>query len=268
MTGTRELIPSASIPHLLQQRDAIASRVAQATALLIEADKIGLAVGFDRSVVYAMERLASERGRWVLDSDEAAANVMRHVDALAWAFLMDQTGLRSFLDKRGREEWGCAIHEAKTPELTAANIEATFGGIYEQRNELFERGVIEVFRRLSWNYKTNTPAAFGKRLVMTRFTYLGGYLQWQTASELDDLWRVLARTDGQPEPDHRNGTSAAFDRAKAEGKAELETPYFTLRWFKNGNAHLAFTRPELVDGLNAILARHFPGALPEGRPSR
>jgi hypothetical protein len=45
----------------------------------------------------------------------------------------------------------------------------------------------------------------------------------------------------------------------------LETPYFSLRWFGNGNGHVTFTRPDLVERLNGILARHQPNALPAAR---
>jgi hypothetical protein len=38
-----------------------------------------------------------------------------------------------------------------------------------------------------------------------------------------------------------------------------------LRLFRNGNGHLCFKRPELIDAMNAIIARHFPNALPAPR---
>ena len=37
---------------------------------------------------------------------------------------------------------------------------------------------------------------------------------------------------------------------------------FVIKYFQKGTAHITFKRPELVDGLNDIIARHYPGALP------
>ena len=38
-----------------------------------------------------------------------------------------------------------------------------------------------------------------------------------------------------------------------------------VKGFKNGNGHLTFARPDLVDQMNQIIGRHFPGALPPAR---
>jgi len=38
--------------------------------------------------------------------------------------------------------------------------------------------------------------------------------------------------------------------------------YFTIRAYKKGSAHITFTRPDLVEKVNDIIARHYPGALP------
>ncbi|EFH2976473.1 DUF4942 domain-containing protein, partial [Escherichia coli] len=41
-----------------------------------------------------------------------------------------------------------------------------------------------------------------------------------------------------------------------------EGEYFTIRAFLKGTVHIMFRRPDLVDRLNDIIARHFPEALP------
>lgn len=37
---------------------------------------------------------------------------------------------------------------------------------------------------------------------------------------------------------------------------------FAIKYFQKGTAHIVFKRPELVDKLNDIIARHYLGALP------
>ncbi|EKP3868660.1 DUF4942 domain-containing protein, partial [Shigella sonnei] len=42
----------------------------------------------------------------------------------------------------------------------------------------------------------------------------------------------------------------------------LEGEYFTVRGYQKGTVHIVFKRPDLVEKLNDIIARHYPGALP------
>ncbi|EHE7040988.1 DUF4942 domain-containing protein, partial [Salmonella enterica subsp. enterica serovar Newport] len=40
-----------------------------------------------------------------------------------------------------------------------------------------------------------------------------------------------------------------------------EDGMFKIKYFQKGTAHITFKRPELVDRLNDIIARHYPGVL-------
>ncbi len=42
----------------------------------------------------------------------------------------------------------------------------------------------------------------------------------------------------------------------------LEGEYFTVRGYQKGTVHIVFKRSDLVEKLNDIIARHYPGALP------
>jgi hypothetical protein len=41
--------------------------------------------------------------------------------------------------------------------------------------EVFERGIINVFKGLSWDYKTNSPCSFGKKIIIN---HLVTHNQW------------------------------------------------------------------------------------------
>ncbi|MGT5895885.1 DUF4942 domain-containing protein, partial [Escherichia coli] len=41
-----------------------------------------------------------------------------------------------------------------------------------------------------------------------------------------------------------------------------EDEMFNIRYFKKGSAHITFRKPELVDRLNDIIARHYSEMLP------
>ena len=125
---------------------------------------------------------------------------------------------------------------------------------------MFERGVLQCFQRLSWDYKSNQPFRFGKRIIV-KYLLSSGSTNFRVTNELDDLIRVFCILDGKPEPDHRNGAYSFISDAQRMRHTEAENDYFHLRWFKNGNGHLTFKRPDLVEKMNQIFAKHYPNAL-------
>ncbi|PZY94440.1 DUF4942 domain-containing protein, partial [Escherichia coli] len=46
-----------------------------------------------------------------------------------------------------------------------------------------------------------------------------------------------------------------------QGKESYEDEMFSIRYFKKGSAHITFRKPELVDRLNDIIAKHYPDML-------
>lgn len=50
--------------------------------------------------------------------------------------------------------------------------------------------------------------------------------------------------------------------ARARQLGLRETDYLLIRCFKNNNGHITFKRPDLVEKMNKIIAKHYPGALP------
>lgn len=263
-----DLIPSVSIAALLARRDALQAALQRVWDAVDEGQRLAATAGFGS--LDDVIRKANFRGYSdSLRDQRLREHASRRIDAEAWAYLLDQTGLRSFFDSKAKEEWRDAIEKLTTPPLTAENIEATFAGLYEQRHEIMERGILATFRRLSWSYKTNSPVAFGKRIIVTGVTHDNGrYTHHFGCDSLDDLVRALAYVDGKPEPDHRTAIRCQIDRVLRDEQPRLELDYFELRLFKNGNAHVIFNTPALVEKLNGILRKHYPNALPPTRDGR
>lgn len=278
-----DLVPSVSIANMVNQRAAVMERITAAAALLREAGQIAGAahLGMPRIVVstglgrgYNSERSLTEAHLMpdkagqtyrvdAAQKDSTDEYIRLGVDSAAWQYLMHESGMRSLMDAKARQKWDEAIHRGEVPELTEANIRATFGALHNSRGEIFERGVIACFRALSWEYKTNLPQKFGKRIVMA---YLTGSGSHQKADQLDDLLRVFHLLDGKPEPDHRQGVYSLMMAAKLNGwpsrAGEVENDYLRIKTFKNHNGHITFKRLDLVDKMNLIIAKHYPGALP------
>jgi hypothetical protein len=260
------ILPSLSLDALLAQRDACSARLTAIHDATAEIERITQAL--DATVPdhtgahYRLAKILSG-GRYEgpsLTDDRWLPHATASLDAALWDLLLHRSGLRSFMDAKAREEWDQAIEKLKTPPLTEANITATFAQLHASRSDLFERGVVALFRALSWDFKTNLPHRFGPRIIVRHVLDTWGHVDWRTSNTLDDLLRAFHILDNQPEPDHRLGVANRL-RGRVAGE-DLIDPYFRVRTFKNGNGHLHFLRQDLVDRLNHILAKHHPNALP------
>lgn len=261
-----ELIPSVSIKALAVQRDEIVKLIGQARELLLEAGRISEAAGIGTiQTLLDAERHMYGRSvfREMLHRKDGLEVAIKEVDLRAWDLLIQESGVKTFLDAQARADWDKALLEHTFPELTPENIKATFAQLYQERGEMFERGVVRVFRQLSWDYKSNLPVKLGKRIILEPFIrFFGGVPDPDATNRIDDLVRVFAVLDGKPEPDHRSGTYALVVESVRAEKTTLETEYLSLRWFKKGSVHVHFLRPDLVEKANRIIAKHHPGALP------
>ena len=119
---------------------------------------------------------------------------------------MSESGLRTFMDAQARKEWGEKVYSHDVPPLTFENITATFTNLHGARGDMFERGVLGLFRSLSWNYKTNEPFKFGKRVIMESLFYVYGtsnsrWLSTNSNRTNEDGGRRLLRHEVVPERD-------------------------------------------------------------------
>lgn len=290
--NTTELVPSVSIANMVNQRAAVVDRLRQAYGLIQEAAEIAEAahVGMPRltvscqygrhadgmQVAAARIKTDSTGKPWTLEASPQAdlERITRlGVDQSAWQYLMHQSGLRTFMDADARKKWDAAVADGDVPEFNEANVRSTFTMLYDSRADMFERGVIACFKGLAWCYKTNLPQKFGKRIVLRFARYavtagrwgsagMLGSVNYDATNRLDDLTRVFHVLDGKPEPDVRQGWYGRLGQANKVTDPDPEDDYMRIRCCRNGSGHVTFKRPELVDKLNRILAKHYPGALP------
>lgn len=269
------LVPSLHMNKVLNDRERILAKFQEGLAMLLEADQLAQVCGFDshwKEMAESVSRSSYSRSREPYPGPDPTPKIIEEirasVDAQGWDYLLKQSGLRTFMDAKFRRDWDEAAHKHQTPPLTEEYVQGTFIKIYEERGSMVERGVIQLFRGLSWDYKSNLPVRFGKRVVMKSVfdTYHRGSGAWYWSpstygtNQIDDLVRQMHFFDGKPEPDHRSAAGRWLHEEDMTG-APWES-YMEIRRFKNGNAHVIFKREDLIDKLNEILGRHYPGALP------
>lgn len=115
--------------------------------------------------------------------------------------------LSTLLNLADRGEWCSSLEKNDIPAFSEANILSTFEQLHQSKGEVFERGVINVFKGLSWNYRTNSPYKFGAKIIVSglvKYARWGFGLNWRWQRDrLADLERMLMFLDGKPIPDNR-----------------------------------------------------------------
>lgn len=265
-----QIVPSVSVANVLNQRDGLVSRLTSLIANLVEANESARAFGLRfpcfsvvvADLVYLNSKHHMLTGSVPIDNHEALViTLTKFIDASAWERLMLESGLFSVLDAQARNKWRDQIAQFDVIPFCVESIQSTFGALYASRGEMFERGVIDCYRALSWHYKTNSPVKFGKRIIVN-LGPLSQHPNRHGCDTLDDLTRVFCALDNRPEPDHRTAIFELAMAAYTKQLAVFENDYLSVRRYQNGNAHVTFKRADLIDELNKILATHYPNALP------
>ena len=161
------------------------------------------------------------------------------------------------MDAQARKQWDNNLEGDDIPEISEANILSTFEQLHHSKADVFERGIINVFKGLSWDYKTNSPCQFGKKIIVNG---LVDHNRWE---QLADLERMLFLLDGKPIPDNRGDISNRLMEHIRDNPAKdvYEDEFFSIRYFQKGTAHLTFKRPELVEKMNDIISKYYPRML-------
>lgn len=268
VTGHTDVICSTSIRHILAARKSTLLQIDTLIRQLAEISAMTESIGGKTAPDWAMKQ-DFHCGCWLMEKPETAMKaITRNLDREIWRDLMQRSGMLSLMDAQARDTWYRSLEYDNFPEISEANIWSTFEQLHQNKDEVFERGVINVFRVLSWNYKTNSPCKFGSKIIvnnLVRGDRWGLHLiTGQQADRLADLERMLYLFSGKPIPDNRENIIIRLDDhiRSVQGKACYEDEMFNIRYFKKGSAHITFRKPELVDRLNDIIARHYPEMLP------
>lgn len=267
-THGSELVPSVAIDRIIAVRREGVRKYIDALAMLHEAKALFSAI--------SGENTTCNFGQCVFDAVRSASNprrdektIKKGIDVDIWRYLMKETGMITLMSRKQHDEWETQLYSDTMPEITLETVLATFKQLNASKVSTFEQGVIDVFRALSWDYKTNNPCRMGNKIIVSRLleTWGKGYIRASHSSvaQLDDLAKPFYLLDGKNVPDSRVADGVAFtsfyDREGFSG-AVYEGEYFFVRYFKKGSGHIVFKRPELVDQINAIVARYYPAMLP------
>jgi hypothetical protein len=267
LTDHTEVICSTNIERIVTGRNAA---LAQIEALIQQLDDISAltaSIGGGRANEWAVRQYRYDC--WLMeDTDTAMKAITRNIDRDIWRDLMKKSGMLAIMDAQARDEWYNSLEKEDIPAISEANILSTFKQLHLNKGEVFERGVINVFKGLSWDYKSNSPCKFGKKIIvngLVKYDRWGFGLNWGWQRDrLADLERMLMLLDGKPVPDNRADVTRRLGDHIHENRHRnrYEDEMFVITYFQKGTAHIVFRRADLTEKLNDIIARHYPGILP------
>ena len=267
LTDHTDVICSTSIERIVTGRNAA---LAQIEALIQQLDDISIltrSIGGKTALDWAMKQ-DFRCGCWLIEKRETAMKaITRNLDRGIWRDLMKKSGMLSIMDAQARDQWYNSLEKEDIPVVSEANILSTFEQLHLNKIDVFERGVINVFKGLSWDYKTNSPCSFGKKIIVNNLvahSRWGFSLNWGwRRDQLADLERMLFLLDGKPIPDNRGDvTTRLMEHIRDNPSKDIyEDDFFSIRYFQKGTVHITFKRIDLTEKMNDIVAKHYPGML-------
>ncbi|MCB5299229.1 DUF4942 domain-containing protein [Yersinia intermedia] len=267
LTDHTDVICSTSIEHIVTGRNAALVQIEALIHQFEDISAITHSIGGGMARDWAM-RQDFLCGCWLMEKAETAMKVItRNLDRGIWRDLMVKSGMLSLMDAQARDQWDKNLEGDNIPAINEDNILNTFEQLHLSKQDVFERGVINVFKGLSWEYKTNSPCKFGKKIIVNNLVTHGRWgfsLSWGwRRDQLVDLERMMYLLDDKLVPDNRGDISVRLMEYIRDNphQQSYEDELFGVRYFQKGTAHVIFKRLDLVEKMNDIVAKHYPGML-------
>lgn len=258
----------ADIHELCERRRLALEKLRQGVELILEGEALYAdacpGLGYSPKGLPSPFHPGSYRGGHI---DKFVKEMTTRIDQDMWAALLKSTNLWSLMDQKERARFEQQLR-TEPPEVTPEALQATFERLMGESQMIFRRGLVEAFQELSREYRSHDGFKIGDRLVLEYtvtwdklFGNFSSILAHRAEDKLRDVDRVMHVLDGKKEPDYQQGLCAAFREAlrswRETQKTEFETPYWRVRFFKNGNVHLWVLRDDLRAKANRMIAEHF-----------
>lgn len=245
MTIYRDLALPTTLTDVLKARDEAVTHLNEAYACHARAEAVAVSVC-----------------RWSMPHDSKPQipidRAIRELDSRMWQRSFELAGFNDMWDATAARDFRASL-DKEAPEFTEANLRATFLDLLPQKDMMFKRGVVRLFRSLSQEYRSNDAFSIGPRMVAANWSspaFGGGrQLSYYHRDTCRDLLRVIRVLTGQTfSPDHAIGD---IDGAWKVG--EYRDAYLRMVPFKNGNAHIYVLDEPLRERINSLIAEYYNG---------
>lgn len=187
--------------------------------------------------------------------------VYKEIDRRLWRSAFSLTGFSQIMDKKARAEFDRDL-QMQPPEFNEENVRSIFLSLSQEAEQMFSRGLVNVFLRLSKEHKTNTQNAFkvNRKAILTYMTTsLYGHLSVSyrngASDELNDIDRVFRSLDEKKY--NPRELESAINASFKENDNYYESEYYKIRGYKNGNLHIEFKREDLLNKANKVISEYY-----------
>lgn len=265
-----DLTIKASIPQLIAARNKALTDLSSSIQSIRDALKLSdeACVGDGRASYDLSQAVKDQIQYGKHDTDTEKLRIA--LDRAMWRSFVVNTPLWSLMDTKARKQFDQDM-AGVPPEASLENLHMTMAHYFGEADKIFQRSLIETFRSLPNDYKSNDPFKLDKKIILGHIQDQTGYLSHYATDRLRDLDRVFWVLDGREyNPPYDGGLSGAIRAAMSETRSSgwgassgtCETEYFSIKYFKKGTAHATFKRPDLVAKANRMIAEYYGGALP------
>lgn len=274
------IMPRSTVESIVEQRNrtlelyaAAYESLAAARDATVRAGKSLMTVSRERSSYTYHSEDARRHFLTPLDlpeRDAYLATARRLTDIEVWSHIIAITDLERLMDKKAKEEFRREL-QGEPPEVTVDNVWATLERLYLDRDLIFKRGIAECFSGLDRRFRSHDGWKIGSRVILSyAFDEFGSWsFRRNHADTIMDIERTFMVLEGLTPPDSWAGLVGKIDEARrgswGRRQTEIETEYFRVRIFKNGNAHIWFRRDDLLEKVNQLLGEYYGAPIPEER---
>lgn len=275
-----QLVPRTVITEIVAYRDAALAKMREAITAMGQgatlAEEAEVLAKQAHNGVHFIHKIRTNTDTYArifspIREGESLELYRQNLDAKVWMHLLSRTGMEKMMDKEALDKFYDDLC-GSVPEVTEDSIRATLEGLALDAKLIFQRGLANSFINLDRRFRSHDAFKLGSRVILTHV--FDGYGMWNYHSRMretiTDLERVFKVLDGHPENIGALVTEIEKDRSQFRGfsarQSYTESTYFRIRCFQNGNAHLWFTRDDLVEKANLMLAEYYGEVLPDAVP--
>ena len=189
--------------------------------------------------------------------------IVKDLDKVLWRNTLHCSGLTCLMSK-GEYDKAIDSLEKEPPEFTTDNVKASYADFAGRLDEIENTAIIDLFKCLSWSYKSNEPVKIGKRIVLTGMIW-SNRTEYRREHYLDDLEKAIYRARDLSPPANDNRLCVKLNLSLKNREDLYQDNLFKIRAFGNGNVHIYILHQSDRDALNKRIAKAYPGALPATR---
>lgn len=275
---THALVPRKTITSLINQRNAALAAFQEAHAKLTDATeavkRANLILTYATGGEVNSYNHHSRNDKAVYHSPPDIPNgadymkiARRIVDIEIWSQLIAVADLERLMDKTAKDQLRQDLLK-DPPEVTEDNVIATLQQFMADAGMIWRRGIAECFSNLDRRFKSHDGWEIGARVILTyAFNEYGSWNYNRNHRDtFTDIERVFYILDEQNVPPACVMVQKLSDaRGWGAQQTFIETEYFRVRAFKNGNAHVWFKRDDLLEKVNKLLGEYYNAPIPEDR---